>query len=99
MRSPLLHFCSGEIFKLNQTDILFEHFGVKTLKLKNRIAMAPMTRVSASEDGVPTPEMSTYYAKRAAGGTGLIITEGTYIDHQYSKGFFNEPGIVTDRTS
>lgn len=37
--------------------------------------MAPMTREMAPE-GVPTLAMAQYYALRAAGGTGLIITEG-----------------------
>lgn len=38
--------------------------------------MAPMTREFAPE-GVPTDEIKAYYTSRAAGGTGLIITEGT----------------------
>lgn len=37
--------------------------------------MAPMTRERAP-DGVPTREVADYYARRAAGGTALIITEG-----------------------
>ncbi|MCB1391154.1 MAG: 12-oxophytodienoate reductase [Rhodobacteraceae bacterium] len=45
------------------------------LSLRNRIAMAPMTRECAT-DGVPTPEMADYYARRAEGGAGLIVTEG-----------------------
>ncbi len=42
--------------------------------------MAPMTR-SRSPGGVPGPDVAAYYARRAAGGIGLIITEGTWIDH------------------
>ncbi|MDI9932947.1 NADH:flavin oxidoreductase [Rhodococcus sp. IEGM 1354] len=57
---------------------LFEPFEVKSLKLRNRFAMAPMTR-AFSPDGIPGPDVAEYYRKRAAGGTGLIITEGTYI--------------------
>ncbi len=48
--------------------------------LPNRVAMAPMTRAQ-SPDGVPTREFADYYARRAAGGTGLLITEASYIDH------------------
>lgn len=54
---------------------LFEPFAVGPLRLRNRIAMAPMTRECAP-GGVPTEAMADYYARRAAGGTGLIITEG-----------------------
>jgi len=46
------------------------------LELPNQLVVAPMTRVSAQEDGVPTQDMVDYYAEYAAGGWGLIITEG-----------------------
>lgn len=42
--------------------------------------MAPMTR-NFSPDGVPGRDVADYYTRRATGGVGLIITEGTYIDH------------------
>ncbi len=38
--------------------------------------MAPMTRERAAA-GVPTPDMASYYCRRAAGGVGLILTEGS----------------------
>ncbi|MFC7448535.1 NADH:flavin oxidoreductase [Rhodococcus daqingensis] len=59
-------------------DGLFEPFAVKSLKLNNRFAMAPMTR-GFSPDGIPGEDVAEYYRRRAAGGVGLIITEGTYI--------------------
>ncbi|MFJ6650984.1 tRNA-dihydrouridine synthase [Streptomyces sp. NPDC091290] len=65
-------------------------------KLANRLAVAPMTRVSASEDGTPTEAMARYYASFSSGGFGLVITEGTYTDTQYSQGYFYQPGIVTE---
>lgn len=55
-------------------------FSVRGLTSRNRIAMAPMTR-QFSPEGVPGRDVADYYARRAAGGVGLIITEGTYIDH------------------
>ena len=64
--------------------------------LRNRLAVAPMTRTSASPDGVPTPEMADYYAEFAEGGFGLITTEGTYPDAEYSQGYLNQPGLATD---
>jgi 2,4-dienoyl-CoA reductase-like NADH-dependent reductase (Old Yellow Enzyme family) len=50
------------------------------LTLPNRIAMAPMTRFH-SPGGVPSEELIAYYARRAAGGVGLVITEATYVGH------------------
>lgn len=49
---------------------------IPPLTLRNRVVMAPMTRERA-RDGVPSAEMAAYYRRRAAGGVGLILTEGT----------------------
>ncbi|WP_067510196.1 NADH:flavin oxidoreductase [Actinoplanes sp. TFC3] len=59
---------------------LLAPFRLGKLPLRNRVVMAPMTR-EASRDGVPTKSMIDYYARRAAGGVGLIITEGTTVPH------------------
>ncbi|AWT53910.1 NADH:flavin oxidoreductase [Mycolicibacterium smegmatis] len=66
------------------------------LKLDNRFAVAPMTRVSATADGTPTDAMAGYYAEFARGGFGLVITEGTYTDTTHSQGYLNQPGLATD---
>jgi len=60
-------------------DALFRPFQVKSLKLPNRIVMAPMTR-SFSPGGVPTSDVAAYYRRRAEGGVGLIVTEGTVVE-------------------
>jgi 2,4-dienoyl-CoA reductase-like NADH-dependent reductase (Old Yellow Enzyme family) len=64
-------------------DSLFRPFSLKSLNIKNRIVMAPMTR-SFSPNGVPTPEVAAYYRKRAEGEVGLILSEGTVIDRPSS---------------
>ena len=68
---------------------LFRPFKHGTLEIKNRIVMAPMTRGMAP-DGIPAQQNADYYARRAAGGVGLILSEGTVIDRPVSR---NEPGI------
>lgn len=67
------------------------------LQAANRLAVAPMTRVSAEADGTPTTDMADYYAEFARGGFGLVITEGTYTDTAYSQGYLNQPGLVSER--
>jgi 2,4-dienoyl-CoA reductase-like NADH-dependent reductase (Old Yellow Enzyme family) len=69
---------------------------VGDIPLKNRVTVAPMSRVSTAGDGVPTENMVEYYAAYAHGGFGLIITEGTYTDHAHSQAYTNQPAIVTD---
>ena len=48
--------------------------------LASRLVMAPMTR-NFSPNGVPGENVAQYYRKRAENGIGLIITEGTAINH------------------
>ncbi|WP_280360927.1 NADH:flavin oxidoreductase [Nocardia wallacei] len=59
-------------------DDLFTEFRAGSLRLRNRFAMAPMTR-GKSPGGVPDAENVEYYRRHAAGGVGLIVTEGTYV--------------------
>jgi len=61
-------------------DPLFEPFDLGSYVLPNRIVMAPMTR-TFSPGGVPGSDVAAYYRRRAEGGVGLIITEGTWINH------------------
>ncbi len=60
------------------SDTLFRPVNLNGLSLKNRIVMAPMTR-KFSPGGVPGANVAEYYRRRAEGGVGLIITEGTTI--------------------
>ncbi|PKG53985.1 MULTISPECIES: NADH:flavin oxidoreductase [Halomonadaceae] len=75
--------------KQNLSAPLFETFTLGNMTLSNRIVMAPMTR-NQSPGGVPTEDVAAYYKSRAVGGVGLIITEGTYIDHLGANGY---PGV------
>jgi len=68
---------------------LFQPFRLKSLDLKNRIVMAPMTR-SFSPGGVPNSNVVDYYARRAEGEVGLILSEGTVVNRPASS---NDPNI------
>ena len=55
---------------------LFQPIRIGNCKIKNRIAMAPMNTVFSMDNrGYPNEQIMAYYAARAKGGTGLIITE------------------------
>src|SRR5438093_13526114 len=75
---------------------LFTPFTFKRLTLRNRIVMAPMTR-NFSPGGVPGPDVAAYYRRRAENGVGLIITEGTVIDHPAASGNPSVPHFFGDR--
>lgn len=64
--------------------------------LPNRILMAPMGSLNATEDGYVTQNMIDFYIDMAKGGIGLIIVECTYIDEWLSKGEDNCLGLTRD---
>ncbi|MYL70601.1 12-oxophytodienoate reductase [Halobacillus litoralis] len=76
----------------NQTTTkpLFETFTSDKLNLPNRTVMAPMTR-GFSPGNIPNEEVAAYYRRRAENEVGLIITEGTGIDHPASVSGANIP--------
>ncbi|PNI00791.1 alkene reductase [Vibrio diazotrophicus] len=76
------------------TATLFESYKLNDkITLKNRIAMAPLTRCMADANLVPTDAMVEYYAKRA--DAGLIISEATIIRPD-GQGYPNTPGLYTE---
>lgn len=76
----------------DNADALFKPFHSENLDLDNRIVMAPMTR-QFSPEGVPGEDVAGYYRRRAEGGVGLIVTEGTTINDPVSTMSPNIPQI------
>jgi 2,4-dienoyl-CoA reductase-like NADH-dependent reductase (Old Yellow Enzyme family) len=59
---------------------LFDPVTLGSLELRNRLVMASMTR-AFSPGGIPGTNVADYYRRRAEGGVGLIVTEGTWVGH------------------
>jgi N-ethylmaleimide reductase len=74
-------------------DSLFTPLQVGALQLPNRIIMAPLTRMRAGANNVPTSMNAEYYAQRAS--AGLIISEGAAISAD-AHGYPSAPGIYTE---
>jgi N-ethylmaleimide reductase len=72
---------------------LFEPLSIGNLSLKNRIALAPMTRGRAGLERVPNDLMAEYYYQRST--AGLLITEATVVSKQ-GIGWIDSPGIYTE---
>jgi len=75
---------------------LFQPIQLGSLQLRNRVVMAPMTRMF-SPDGIPNELVVAYYQKRAKNDVGLIITEGTCIGHKAACGNPNVPYIYGEK--
>lgn len=62
---------------------LFTPLTLRSLTIPNRVWMAPMCMYSAADQGphtgAPTDFHLTHLASRAAGGTGLVMTEATAV--------------------
>lgn len=75
-------------------DKLFTPLQVGAVTLKNRVVMAPLTRLRNIEPGdIPGPLAAEYYSQRASGG--LLIAEGTHISPT-AKGYAGAPGIYSE---
>jgi len=72
---------------------LLSELKLHDLNLKNRVALAPMTRARAGKERIANELMAEYYTQRAS--AGLVITEATTISTQ-ANGWNESPGIYTD---
>jgi 2,4-dienoyl-CoA reductase-like NADH-dependent reductase (Old Yellow Enzyme family) len=73
---------------------LFEPVEFGSIRLTNRIVMAPLTRARSDREAVPNALMAEYYAQRAS--AGLIISEATGISRE-GLGWPNAPGLWSEK--
>ncbi|MBR3355302.1 MAG: FAD-dependent oxidoreductase [Oscillospiraceae bacterium] len=73
---------------------LFEPGKIGSLELKNRIVMPAMGCSLAESTGEAGARMIKYYADRARGGAGLIITEITRVDDETGVGTPNQLSVT-----
>ena len=60
-------------------SLLFTPLALRSVTLKNRIAMSPMCQYSA-QDGHVTDWHTLHYPARALGGVGLVVVEATAVE-------------------
>ncbi|WP_234027953.1 NADH:flavin oxidoreductase/NADH oxidase [Pseudonocardia dioxanivorans] len=62
------------------TPLLFSRFRLRDLTVRNRMWLSPMCQYSVvARDGVPTDWHLVHLGGRAAGGFGLVMSEGTAV--------------------
>lgn len=66
------------------------------IALRNRIAVAAMSRMQGGEDGCPSPDAAAYYARYAQGGAGLVLTEALFTDEAGARAYHRQPGLSRD---
>jgi len=73
---------------------LFSPINIGTLRLKNRVVMAPMDPGLTNVDGSISERLIDYYEERAKGGVGMIITQFTAVVNDQR---MDSPGVYSDR--
>ena len=65
---------------MRNMKLLFTPIRIGRMEVKNRIVMSPMSTNLGSPQGYVTPPLIQYFAARARGGVGLIVTGDVSID-------------------
>lgn len=78
-------------------DKLFTPFTLKGFTLRNRIGVAPMTRMSGSEESIPRQDVFDFLVRRAENGAALVYTEAIVTDYESAQGYPGQARITTDQ--
>ncbi|MFC6169509.1 oxidoreductase [Loigolactobacillus jiayinensis] len=73
---------------------LFQSGRIGKLALKNHVVMPAMGVSLARTNGEASDDIIRYYAERARGGVGLIITEVTRIDDKYGVATYKQLAVT-----
>jgi 2,4-dienoyl-CoA reductase-like NADH-dependent reductase (Old Yellow Enzyme family) len=76
------------------TSQLFSPCTIKNKTFKNRIGVAPMTRMSASGDSIPREDVLAFLKTRAKNGAGLVYTEAIVTDYESAQGYPGQSRIL-----
>ena len=78
-------------------DIVFSPLKIKNITFRNRLGVAPMTRMSASADSIPRQDVFDFLIRRAENGAGVVYTEGVVTDYESSQGYPGQARITTQK--
>ena len=76
---------------------LFTPFQLKGFRLRNRIGVAPMTRMSSPGDSIPRKDVLEFLVRRAQNGAALVYTEAIVTDYESAQGYPGQARMVTQR--
>ena len=75
----------------------FSSFRIKGFELKNRLGVAPMTRMSSVQDSVPRRDVLEFLVRRAKNGAALVTTEAIVTDYESAQGYPGQSRLLTQR--
>lgn len=78
-------------------DIIFSPFQIKNFTLRNRLGVAPMTRISSPGDSIPRQDVLDFLVRRAENGAAIVYTEAIVTDYESSQGYPRQSRLTTQR--
>ncbi|MFC1880397.1 NADH-dependent flavin oxidoreductase [Thermodesulfobacteriota bacterium] len=78
-------------------DNLFSPFKLNNFTLKNRIGVAPMTRMSSPGDSIPRQDVLDFLVRRAENGSAIVYTEAIVTDYESAQGYPKQARLITQR--
>ena len=78
-------------------DVLFSPFQLKHFTVKNRLGVAPMTRMSSVKDSIPRRDVLDFLITRAKNGAGIVYTEAIVTDYESAQGYPGQARMTTQR--
>lgn len=79
------------------SDKLFSRFQLKGYDLKNRIGLAPLTRMSSPGDSIPRRDVLDFLVRRAQNGAAVVYTEAIVTDYESAQGYPRQSRLLTQR--
>lgn len=76
---------------------LFTPFHLGHHRLRNRIGVAPMTRMSSPADGIPRQDVLDFLVRRARNGCAIVYTEAIVTDYESAQGYPRQARLTTQR--
>ncbi len=75
----------------------FTPFQLKNFNLRNRLGVAPMTRMSSIRDSIPRQDVLDFLVSRALNGAALVYTEAIVTDYESAQGYPGQARLTTQR--
>jgi 2,4-dienoyl-CoA reductase-like NADH-dependent reductase (Old Yellow Enzyme family) len=82
---------------VSDTSPVFTPFTIKDFHFKNRIGVAPMTRMSAGDTSIPRQDVLDFLVRRAKNGASLVYTEALVTDYESAQGYPGQSRITNQQ--
>ncbi|MBF0483126.1 MAG: NADH-dependent flavin oxidoreductase [Candidatus Omnitrophica bacterium] len=81
----------------SKNDKLFSELRINNIIFKNRLGVAPMTRMSSGQDSIPRKDVLDFLVRRARNGAAVVYTEAIVTDYESAQGYPRQSRLVTQR--